>query len=334
VAILLGKKGLFTGSVVLEAKRFGVRGRFDDEGNAVLNLRSPSGVMVTINLLLENYIGAGLRVAGTISLGDELEMDFPCYLSAFDGTRNSSFGLTGKVVNTVFQCESGEFGHGFASANSAKDGTMKFAGRLADGTVWTGSARVVRDEIQQLSLPVAIPLTTVKGLLHGEMIVSEAERLALQSEVPMIWIRRADAKSKAFSEGIEEFVNARGSIWAPPKSGSILEDGLTTLNLTLDVDGIILGDAGGTLEGVWSGSNKAVFAKAPKGFSFRFTKTTGVFTGQIIPVNGASSKAVTYHGLLFNPALDDISWDGVPMHGAGFLATPNTSAAVELTPME
>ena len=332
VSITLGKKGDFTGVVILEAKGIKVRGKFDPNGNAVLNLKAPSGGGVSIKLLLDNYVDSVLRIAGTITFKDGKEVDFPCYLVAFDG-KSGVFGLTGKVVNTVFQSETGKFGYGFASVTATKDGTLKFAGRLADGTIWTGSARAVRDDIKVLVLPMAIPLYAGKGLLHGEIIVSENDSVALKSEapLPLIWIRRSDAKSKTYPVGIEEYLNARGSIWAPPKSGSILKLGLEKINLTLDVGKKILGEAGGILKGTWSANNEVAFAEVSKGFSFQVTKATGVFTGKIIPKGGASSKEVTYYGLLFNPALEDIAADDMPLHGAGFITTPNASSEVELT---
>lgn len=52
VSVLLGKKGVFTGSVILEAKRIGICGQFDSDGGAILNLQSPSGAPFKINLLL------------------------------------------------------------------------------------------------------------------------------------------------------------------------------------------------------------------------------------------------------------------------------------------
>jgi hypothetical protein len=328
ISILLGKNGAFTGALLLEGKRIGTKGIFDSQGNAEVSLTSPSGSRVLINLLLENYIGTGLRVAGTITLSDAQALDFTCYLTAYDGTSSGTFPLQGRTINTAWLCESGSFGHGFASAKAAKDGALRFAGRLADGSTWTGTARAVRDEIQALRALVAMPLSSAKGLLHGELIINEANPLALQSELPLTWIRSANPKSKTYANGIEELLNVQGSVWAIPNNGSILS--AENLTLSLDIDQSILGQSGGAISATWTSANKAIFKNAPKGLTFKVTKSSGLFTGKAIPVNGATGKAVTYSGLLFNPPLEDASTAGTPLHGAGFLTISDVSAPVEM----
>jgi hypothetical protein len=314
-------------------------GKFDDIGNATVSIGQPAG---TMNLTLhagglsdgEWDAGDSVSISGVLKFGDE-EASLVCRPAPRKGGLEPP--LVGKTINTLFESrnESGKgFGYGFASVKPGKDGVFRFAGALADGTKLTGSARAVEDGAGGWKLPVAIPLSSVKGFLHGEAAVVSSPSeggFHLKSSAPWSWIRPPNPKAKSFAAGFQEELDVKGRVWSWTKGTSALggAGGNFTLESSFgDHGGDFIPAAGlGNLEGRLGADNKPVWSAGspPKGFSMRITPATGLFSGKIPGTQKGKPAAISYQGVLF-PADLTIGTDG-PVRGVGFVFSKETLGA-------
>jgi hypothetical protein len=312
--------------------RVAFRGKFSTGGVASVPLASPAG---TLSLLVKT---AGL-VDGKWDVGDEVfieavlriggeEIPFELRPAARKG--GPSAPLAGRRINTLLESlgKSGvDFGRGFSGAAVGKDGAVRFTGSLADGTKLSGSARMVESGEGGWKLPVALPLASVKGFLHGEAaVVGEpgAGEFHLASSAPWSWFRPENLKAKSFAVGFSEELAVKGRVWTWSRGNSVLGGAGGNFTLTVsfgDSAGDFLPVAGlDNLQGRLGGDNKPVWSAGPpqKGFSMRITPTTGLFSGKVPGTRNGKSATVSYQGMLFP---DDMPIGSVgSARGAGFVA--------------
>ena len=225
--------------------------------------------------------------------------------------------LSGALVNTIFQSrgESGiNFGSGFASVQPGKDGVFRFAGSLADGTKLSGMAKTVEDGEGGWKLPVAIPLSSVKGLLHGEAPVNSApdvDELHISANDPWTWSRPANTKAKSFAAGFEEELDVFGKVWTWTKGTSAL--GGNSANFTL----------------MLSAPMGAATAVGADSFSLKIVPTTGLVSGKVPATQGGKALILPYQGILFSENVDTGS--AGPVLGAGFVTGNGSSGMMEIS---
>jgi formylglycine-generating enzyme required for sulfatase activity len=337
VLITLQANRQFTGALVFNGQKVGFRGRFDEDGNwsgAVTVARR----LVEIELFLEAG-ELGNRVSCLVVFNGEESTAFVLLPTAHTGAKGDVFGWNGARLNVLLEStgSSGKrFGHGFAGATCAKDGVLRFAGRLADNTAWSGAARVVRDEGGDLRLPLALPLNATKGLLHGEGTLDPAADVrAGEAEFFSVgtwtWVRGADARAKAHKEGFVETLQPFGQRWSyrrgtNPWTG---QTGETGVQLMLGMEAGAPG-ALGPFTTAWPLNNRPVWSPIPpRGFQFTATTARGEFSGKI-PARGGGVviPATSYRGVLLTPGV--ARGDGILL-GGGFLAGSESSEVVELT---
>jgi hypothetical protein len=233
-------------------------------------------------------------------------------------------------INTLLESlgKSGvDFGHGFAGVAVGKAGAVRFTGSLADGTKLTGSARMVEDGAAGWNLPVALPLASVKGFLHGEAaIVSSpgAGEFHLASSAPWTWARPANPKAKSFAAGFQEELDVKGRVWTWTKGNSVLGGSSGNFTLTVsfgDNTGAFVPAAGlNNLQGRLGADNKPAWSAGPppKGFTMRITPATGLFSGKIPGTRNGRSATVSYQGMLFPDDMQIGSAESA--RGAGFVS--------------
>jgi hypothetical protein len=251
----------------------------------------------------------------------------------------TSAPLVGSRINALFESlgNSGvDFGHGFAGAAVGKDGTVKISGSMADGTKFSGSARMVEDGVGGWKLPVAMPLASVKGFLHGEAAIDSrpsAEGFHLESEEPWTWIRPANSRAKAFPSGFTEELNVRGREWKWTKGTSAL--GGNSANFTLDLN--FGNETGGFIplvgvdgiSGTLGASNKPVWPSTPpKGFTMAITPATGLVSGKVPGTLNGKEAILSYQGLIFPSDMELDS--GTPVRGAGFISGTGGSGTMKM----
>jgi hypothetical protein len=330
VLITLKSNRQFTGALVFNGRKAGFRGQFDPNGNweSVVKV---AGLSVELEMLLDGG-ELGNRVSCSVVINAEQTAAFVLLPVAHTGARGDVFGWNGARLNVLWDSAgaSGKrFGHGYAGANCAKDGVLRFAGRLADSTAWSGAARVVRDEGGGLRLPLAVPLNSTRGLLHGEGTLDpEADVQAGEPEFfamgAWTWARRADARAKAHKEGFVEKLEPFGQIWQHKRGSHIFGNGLNSLQVSLELD-----KDGTAIPGVrsfstsWPVNNRPAWIPLPpRGFQLTVSATKGWISGKF-PM-GSSARAI--RGLLVTPG---VLRGGEIFLGGGFMPAAKGSAEVE-----
>jgi hypothetical protein len=337
VLITLKSNRQFTGALVFNGRKVGFRGQFDPNGNWEDTV-SVAGRLVEMEMLLEGR-ELGKRVSCSVVFNAEQSAAFILLPVAHTGAMGDVFGWNGARLNILLESagSSGKsFGHGYAGATCAKDGVLRFAGRLADNSAWSGAARVVRDEGGGVRLPLALPLNATKGLLHGEGALDpDADVQAGEAEFFSVgtwtWVRGADARAKAHKEGFVEGLQPFGQRWSyrrgtNPWTG---QTGETSVRLMLGMEAGAPG-ALGPFTTNWPLNNRPVWSPIPpRGFQFTASTARGEFSGKI-PARGGSIAfpAASYRGVLLTPGV--ARGDGVLL-GGGFLAGSESSEVVELT---
>ena len=342
LSLKLDKSRAFTGSLLTPLGASALRGKFDDVGNATVSLVQPAG---TLNLTLhagglsdgEWDAGDSVSISGVLKHGDE-EASFVCRPAPRKGGLEAP--MIGKTINILLESRNESslgFGYGFASVKPGKDGVFRFAGALADGTKLAGTARAVENGVGGWKLPVAIPLSSVKGFLHGEAALDsspDADGFHLASETPWTWTRPANAKANAFPVGFTEELNVRGREWKWTKGTSAL--GGNSANFTLDLNfgnqtgGFIPLVGVDGISGTLGSSNKPAWSLTPpKGFTMAITPATGLVSGKIPGTQNGKSVMLPYRGMLF---LSDMPLEsGGSPRGAGFVISHETSGAAVIT---
>jgi hypothetical protein len=337
VSLKIAKGGSFSGTMLTPGGKVSFREKFSSDGVASVSTKLLQG---TLSLLLktsgladgvwdasdEVFIEAILRTGGE---------EIPLELRPAARKGGSVAPLVGSRINTLFESlgNSGvDFGHGFAGAAVANGGMVKISGSLADGTKLSGSARMVEDGVGGWKLPVAMPLASVKGFLHGEAAIAsipEAEGFHLKSEEPWTWIRPANSRAKAFPSGFTEELNVRGREWKWTKGTSAL--GGNSANFTLDLN--FGNETGGFIplvgvdgiSGTLGASNKPVWPSTPpKGFTMAITPATGLVSGKIPGTQNGKSVMLPYQGMLFPRDIPLES--GGSVRGAGFVSSKDSPA--------
>jgi len=211
-------------------------------------------------------------------------------------------------------------------------GLATFAGKMADGTTFTTSARMVDDGGVNWVVPVHIPLyTSFAGMLLGEVVVPKTEPAAAADVVGSLgWLRPVDAKATMFPAGFLKTLTPQGERYRLTTGLSLLTGNATTGNFTLTVDpGLAALTTTLTQNGTWPKTNAPALTKPPTGMTFTFTPTTGVFKGTFLRPVGLT-KVTAYEGVLFGKSVE--LTPGIPLRGAGFFTAPNASGEVVLEP--
>jgi uncharacterized repeat protein (TIGR02543 family) len=336
LSMKLAKGGAFTGSMVILGSRISIRGKFDAYGAAEISVSSKTISGVFVDLSIEPMTETEFQVGASIRWSDETSSEFVCYPVAYTGaggTNNCT--LAGKQINSLLisQMVSGiDFGHGFAKIKVSANGSLTFAGRMADGSTVSGTSRLVKDEYGDLLAQASFPLPAVKGLLHGVALLQtdpEEGQYHLASPYEWTWVRLPQSRARIFKEGFAERLNVYGQVWNYTKRQSVLPEGVDGFTFQVDADSIVLEEPL-DLWGSWPSSNKPTWDYMPKGFTFKVNPITGDISGTAPrTIDGKTSKAATYQGLLLSPGLE--TYDGSPLMGGGYILGTESSGVVELT---
>jgi len=345
VALKIGKAGAITGSVVTAAGRSAIRGKFSSSGGASVAVVLPTG---SLELLLKTR---GLE-DGRWDAADEVYLEaifsssgsseIPFELRPAPRNGRPAAPLVGKTINTMLESRNDSengFGFGFAGVKLGRAGVFRFTGALADGTRLTGTARAVEDADGGWKLPVAMPLASVKGFLHGEAMIDSNPAAAgfhLASKTPWTWTRPANPTAKSFQQGFEEKLTVRGREWKWTRGTSAL--GGISANFTLALS---FGDNGGGfvpaagvdgISGTLGANNKPVwFATPPRGFAMTITPATGLVRGRITGALDGKSAELSYLGMVFPNDMPLES--GNSARGAGFVTGSGWFALRNSTPL-
>jgi len=320
--------GTFTGSLRLEGQTLPLTGKFDGYGETTLPVKRTGKSAVTVSLKLD--LTAPGKVTGTVTGGTALA--FTALPGVYTGIGKSIHPLNLSRYTIALPASDTTLGHGYATMVVDAKGLATFAGKLADGTTFTTSARTVDDGAGNWVVPVHIPLYTgFGGMLLGEVVMPKIEPAAAADvEGSLGWLRPAPANGAMFPAGFLKTLSLQGERYQLKTGLSLLTGGdVAPGNFTLTVDP---GLAALTQNGTWPATNVPVLTKpVATGLSFTFTPTTGVFKGAFLrPVGLTNTKVSTaYEGVIFANPLT-LHGESTPVSGAGFFSTGSASGPVEI----
>ncbi len=313
--------GRFTGNVRLEGARHAFSGMFDGFGEATVNIRRARNT--DLQLTLEFDTVAPGEIQGTLVSGD-LEIPISMLRGTFSGRRPDFHPLNATRHNVILRLPSGEFGRGYASFRISANGTATVAGKLADGTVFTSSSRVVTANVEDWLIPVYVPrYLQSKGMVWGELLIDVSASGSPEEVVGGIeWLRPANSKAPIYPAGLFESLTPRGTRYTVPKNISLLSgtNVPAPFSLVLDTESQVLG---GTeeIDGVWPEKNNPSLEKpAPLKTTLSFAPATGIYRGTFHrPISAGKTAVTRYEGIVItNP----IELPGeAPIFGAGYLTT-------------
>jgi len=321
--------GTFTGSLRLEGQTLPLSGKFDGYGETTLLLKRTGKTAVAVALKLD--LAAPGKVTGTVTGGTALA--FTALPGVFTGVKPSIHPLNLARYTIALPAPDAALGHGYATMVVDAKGLATFAGKLADGTTFTTSARTVDDGANNWVVPVHIPLyTSFAGMLLGEVVVPKTEPAAAADVTGSLgWLRPPNTKATMFQAGFLKTLAPQGERYRLTTGLSLLTGDATTGNFTLTIDpGLSALTTALTQNGTWPKTNLPALNKPIlTGLTFTFTPLTGVFKGAFLrPVSG-KAVSTAYEGVVLGTSVE--LTPGIPLRGVGFFTTGNASAAVELT---
>ena len=335
LSLVVAKGKAWSGVLTLNATKTSLRGMFDAAGNSTVAFRGiPGGLDLafeTIGLADGSWDEADIaRIAASIEIGGQ-SVSFQCGAGPRPGT---SGPLAGESVNALLTTQGVAeigFGHGYMSMAAGKDGSFKLAGRLADGSALTGSARAARDTMGNWCLPVALTLAPASGFLHGETAIRVLPAMNsgeshLLSNVPWTWVRPALASAQNYRDGFVEKLDVIGRTWKWAKGSSALGSQINC-QLVIDADAEVLPEAL-TLNGTWNPANKPVWNPSPSRFVFKVNPATGIISGNLLPGSDPKTKPGAYQGIMLSPALTTSGTR--KLHAGGFVSGTEGSGKLEI----
>ncbi|MGB8166312.1 MAG: Ig-like domain-containing protein, partial [Chthoniobacteraceae bacterium] len=215
--VTVAKKGVFTGSLTVAGTKFPLRGHFDKSGVATFGVKDlpslalPRKGQSTLSLTLQLDVGSGTdKLSGVIADGASafalIDADRARYTSAKSPVAplmHPPAALPGRYT-VALNCEAPLLsssaypqGDGVGVITVAANGTARFAGTLADGTVISSSNAISKNQTWPLYAPFAHGQGSLSGFVtfRDVALVSDADSSSLQ------WFKPADDKAKYYPAG-------------------------------------------------------------------------------------------------------------------------------------
>jgi len=315
LSITLAGAGSFTGSFNLAGVKYSFHGAFDPGTGLAQVTATPSapGGSITLNLTLD-LTGSSAQVTGSLSGG--VASTLSATLAPFNRNTNPVPGnLVGSYTALLTGTDFSQ-GTGFGVLTVGSDGTVKFAGALADGTRFSQGSTLDQDEIWLLYLL----LYNKAGFVSGGVAFSEQPGVS-DFAGNLAWMKPVTA-GPIYPGSFTENLSVIGSKYIPPvkkqrvlnfpnaspdalftASGGNLATSPLPINVTLTTANKVIGPVAdpnhlklsiSTSSGLISGSfldgaatpafNGVVFQKQSLGGGFFLgTSESGVFTLEQVP---------------------------------------------------
>jgi hypothetical protein len=296
-------KGTYTGTFILGASRYTIKGQFNSLYQATNLILRTTGTPLSVNL----RVGTGGemdRIFGTLSdgtwtanlLGDRAVFNAKTNLAPLAGSY--TIIIPGADGNPSIPA-----GHGWGTVKVATSGLVTFAGSLADGTKVTQSS-----SISKLGAwPFYAPLSKGAGSVVSWLVFENRSTDDIHGNVN--WIKQANPLSLRYPAGFTYQSPALGSAYAPPVGVNIL--GLTTASVSFNGGNV----GAGFMNFLTLGLASKVTNNSSNALSMTFTLTSGAFKGTV--TNPADNRSLSFSGVV------------LPKMNAGYgyaLGTNQTSA--------
>jgi hypothetical protein len=203
----LAPSGVFSGRISLAGRAYSFSGRFDIYRQSRIVVQRGRQTPLTISLHLNS---AENEVLGTVEDGSWLaELAAPHAYSSSSGVAFDYWPIQTLVIPGG---DSGldSLGDGYATLWIDFYGTIRMWGKLADGTAFTCSTKI----LQNGQWPLYVPLYRNKGLMLGWMTFSNQPASGPGGD--LIWFKPANSTGKFYPAGFTNQTSAVGSPFHTP----------------------------------------------------------------------------------------------------------------------
>jgi hypothetical protein len=302
-------KGSYTGSLILGASRYSVKGQLNSLCQATNLILRKTGTPLSLSLRVGTG-GEADRIFGTLSDGT-----WNANLQGDRAVFNSKTNLAPLAGNytIIIPGEDGDpsipAGHGCGTVKVDGSGKVTFAGTLADGTKVTQSS-----SISKLGAwPFYASLSKGAGSVMSWLAFENRSSDDIHGNVN--WIKQANPLSPMYPAGFTYQSEALGSAYVPPAIGSNVL-GLATA--TVNFEGGNLGT--GFINYLTLGLASKVVNNSSNALTMTFTLTSGAFKGKV--TNPANNQSLSFNGVVL-PKMNA---------GYGYALGTNQSSAVTFGP--
>jgi hypothetical protein len=213
-------------------------------------------------------------------------------------------------------------GHGYAIVKLTKTCVVSLAGKLGDGTPFTGSAPLQVNSNAQVFIPLYV---APKGSLFGTL--SFRSQTASDVDGTLTWNKPAPARpgTQLYPGGFNTMVSAQGAVYPVPAKGAHVLTHVDPANATADVtfaDGdqatftrtvhLSIVDKVTSVEGLAAGEK----------FTLTIARTTGLFSGSF--QHAGAKKPTPFNGVLLQKSTVN--------HGDGVFLGTTESGGIDLVP--
>ncbi len=338
--------GTYSGAVQLGSKRYSFKGLLDSApgtdptSSSTITRRGLPSLVLTLTISNSTGELTGSITDGTDSAG-LLARRNPWNARTASAEAFAGYYTFGMDLSSNIGDPAVPQGTGYGTATASTGGTIKWAGRLADGTAVTGSSIF---DLGGLWSSFNL-LYAAKGSLHGwrDMDLGPGVNFSLNTMGgSLTWLRQPQAATvRLYSGGFGPIsLNVHGGKYTKPSAGLIVL-GLDDPTTFVDGKNAVIAFAGGGIETASrfagldleaftiSSRNIASFAKAgtpenPASLRLSLNAATGLFSGGFVlsDVNPASptttvTRSVGYFGVLLSQELK----------GKGYFVSPTLPEA-------
>jgi uncharacterized repeat protein (TIGR02543 family) len=308
-------RGLYSARLLLNGKTHRLHGALAPDGTGICTIARPdtNALRAYFYLDLTNHTDqldgyvAEETGAGDVVWSSELVLDRAIYSRTNPAPNAGKYTV---VILSDTNSATGPAGESIGTLSLSRSGILSFAGKLADGSKAT--------QRTTLSKTGAWPLyeSLYRGM--GSLLSAatfDSSQMTTDLSGPLCWFKQSQSTAKYYAGGFTNSTTLLGSHYDPPSPTNALlrfTNGIlafTNNPLSTDFTNVIELTPQSTI--INHSANK---------LSVKLSKTTGLFSGSVIPPNG--DKAISFSGALLQKQ----------NVGAGFFLITNESGTVTLGP--
>ena len=300
------ERGTYSGKVTLGNRSWSISGRFDSLGRATNTIvRSGAG---TLTVILQLDLSGGDQIRGWINDGSHWTAGLAGFHLVFNKTFNpaASAGNYTLLIPGISGAAGNPAGDGFGTIKLDASGQVQWRGTLADGTKVGQNGLVSKDGVW----PLYVSLYNGGGSLLSWITFADGG-----AGGEMVWLKSRGTTTKYYSAGFTNAVEAIGSVYTRPASG--------TRAMQLINGNLIFSDGGlgaPFTNSISLGLNNKVTTTSSGKLTLNINTTSGLFKGSVL--NPDTGKPFPFQGVL----LENTS------SGGGFFLGPQQSGRVFLSP--
>ncbi len=309
----LSKSGAFTGTVKIGTLSLPLKGKILGNGFWTTTITKKGGASYTITLNLTLSLAGDRQIIGTITSAG-IDSTFVADLNDWHKPRgidpgkvsNAYAGFYNVLLPPADTNTDTDFpaGTGFGRVSIGKLGTVKFVGKLGDGSPFAASTKLAKRNSGPVVFPLFIPLDKNKGNVSG-LVTYDNTPTSSDLTATLDWAE--PLTTKVDPEPFVGKVTLHGSLYTKPTTGvrvmlqttngigklSFFAPAYSKPTTTAPADLSLLFNAA-TLEA----TKQSVGPLGAEMVAFKFNPSTGLFTGsykdpllkKTIPVFGAVSR--------------------------------------------